>query len=168
LAFRALAQGERFDRGWTLLSQTYKRTVSIPENKVSLSTTDATEPAILMALITPKASPSNRGSQQVLISFAAIMLGFSGLIAWPVELRTSREATARRRDSCVEKIEAKQKAQLKAAVAWIKFRDAHCVFATAPYEGGSMAPTISYGCLAAMTKSRTEELKRVLENLLTQ
>jgi uncharacterized protein YecT (DUF1311 family) len=153
-----------------------------------------------MALMKPRASPSNRGRQQVLIPFVAVMLGLSGMSAWPGGPRTSWGATAQGRDSCadpqtqaainacagqeykeadaalntvyrqlMEKVEAKQKAQLKAAqVAWVKFRDAHCAFATALYEGGSMAPTISYGCLTAMTKSRTEELKRVLENLLTQ
>jgi len=34
LTFRALHQSERFDRGWKLLSETYKPTVEIPENVV--------------------------------------------------------------------------------------------------------------------------------------
>ncbi|MGH8523360.1 MAG: hypothetical protein ACREXY_03860 [Gammaproteobacteria bacterium] len=34
LTFRALHQSERFDRGWKLLSQTYKGTVEIPKNIV--------------------------------------------------------------------------------------------------------------------------------------
>ncbi|MGH8524166.1 MAG: hypothetical protein ACREXY_08125 [Gammaproteobacteria bacterium] len=36
LTFRALHQSERFDRGWRLLAETYKRTVDIPENVVLL------------------------------------------------------------------------------------------------------------------------------------
>jgi hypothetical protein len=34
LTLRALLQSDRFDRAWTLLSGTYKRTVSIPENVI--------------------------------------------------------------------------------------------------------------------------------------
>ena len=34
LTLRALAQSDRFERGWKLLSNTYKRAVSIPENVV--------------------------------------------------------------------------------------------------------------------------------------
>jgi hypothetical protein len=37
LTFRALAQSERFDLGWLLLAGTYRRTVSLPENIVSLA-----------------------------------------------------------------------------------------------------------------------------------
>ncbi len=34
LTLRALHQSERFERGWKLLSSTYKRIVEIPENVV--------------------------------------------------------------------------------------------------------------------------------------
>ena len=39
LTFRALAQSDRFDRGWALLAKTYKRHVVVPENVVSISST---------------------------------------------------------------------------------------------------------------------------------
>jgi hypothetical protein len=37
LTFRALAQSERFDRGWNLLAATYKTRVSVPDNIVAFS-----------------------------------------------------------------------------------------------------------------------------------
>ncbi len=37
LTFRALAQSERFDRGWALVAKTYKRHVAIPANVISIS-----------------------------------------------------------------------------------------------------------------------------------
>ena len=38
LTFRAMAQSDRFDRGWELVAKTYKKHVALPENVVSLST----------------------------------------------------------------------------------------------------------------------------------
>ena len=35
LTFRALAQSDRFERGWSLLSATYKSDVALPENVVA-------------------------------------------------------------------------------------------------------------------------------------
>jgi hypothetical protein len=37
LTFRALAQSDRFDRGWGLLAKTYKRHVAVPEDIVSIN-----------------------------------------------------------------------------------------------------------------------------------
>ncbi len=37
LTFRALAQSERFERGWTLVAKTYKGHVAVPANVISLS-----------------------------------------------------------------------------------------------------------------------------------
>jgi hypothetical protein len=37
LTFRALAQSDRFDLGWTLLASTYCRSVSLPDNVISLA-----------------------------------------------------------------------------------------------------------------------------------
>jgi hypothetical protein len=37
LTFRALAQSDRFDLGWLLLASTYRRTVSLPDNVISLA-----------------------------------------------------------------------------------------------------------------------------------
>jgi uncharacterized protein YecT (DUF1311 family) len=59
-----------------------------------------------------------------------------------------------------------RRAQLKAAqVAWLKFRDAHCRFDSAQYGEGSVVPTLYYGCVTTLTKARTEDLKKNLENL---
>ncbi len=38
LTFRALAQSDRFERGWALVAATYRRHVMIPANIVSIST----------------------------------------------------------------------------------------------------------------------------------
>lgn len=37
LTFRAMAQSDRFDRGWDLVAKTYKKHVAIPENVVPIS-----------------------------------------------------------------------------------------------------------------------------------
>jgi pentatricopeptide repeat protein len=36
LTFRALAQSDRFDNAWRLVSQMYKKHISLPENVVAL------------------------------------------------------------------------------------------------------------------------------------
>jgi hypothetical protein len=36
LTFRSLAQSNRFDRGWTLLAETYRKAVSVPSNVLPL------------------------------------------------------------------------------------------------------------------------------------
>jgi len=41
LTFRAMAQSDRFDRGWALVAKTYKHDVAIPENIVAISTARA-------------------------------------------------------------------------------------------------------------------------------
>jgi uncharacterized protein YecT (DUF1311 family) len=45
--------------------------------------------------------------------------------------------------------------------AWIAFRDAECVAQSFPYQGGSMQALIVNDCLNALTKTRTEDLRRV-------
>ncbi len=37
LTFRALAQSDRFDRGWALVAKTYQREVELPENVIAIS-----------------------------------------------------------------------------------------------------------------------------------
>ncbi len=37
LTFRALAQSDRFQRGWTLVASTYKRHVAVPENTIAIT-----------------------------------------------------------------------------------------------------------------------------------
>lgn len=43
--------------------------------------------------------------------------------------------------------------------AWIGFRDAECAFESSAVEGGSAQPMVRNGCLAALTKARTERLE---------
>ena len=62
-------------------------------------------------------------------------------------------------------VSARRKPKLVAAQqAWLKFRDASCVFERSEVEGGSMAPMIYSGCLATVTEQRTKDLERYLDN----
>lgn len=54
-------------------------------------------------------------------------------------------------------------ALLTAQRAWLKYRDANCDFAAMPYLGGTLHPVILLTCLESMTRTRTEELRAMLE-----
>lgn len=61
-------------------------------------------------------------------------------------------------------LESFRKQKLIAAqLAWIKFRDTTCEFERSRYEGGSIAPTIYFGCLRNTTKLRTQQLQEYLK-----
>ena len=47
--------------------------------------------------------------------------------------------------------------------AWLTYRDANCEFERSQFEGGSIVPTVYYGCLTRMTQARTAELQQQLE-----
>lgn len=49
---------------------------------------------------------------------------------------------------------------IAAEQAWLTFRDAYCDFVQAQYAGGSIQPTVYYGCLTQLTTDRTAELQR--------
>ncbi|BAY27328.1 hypothetical protein NIES2100_71510 [Calothrix sp. NIES-2100] len=51
---------------------------------------------------------------------------------------------------------------ITAQQAWIKFRDTSCQFETSQYEGGTIAPTIYFGCLEKTTQQRTQQLQEYL------
>lgn len=40
LTFRALCQSERFERAWSLLGETYKRSVALPRNVIAFKRRD--------------------------------------------------------------------------------------------------------------------------------
>ncbi|MDZ8240030.1 MAG: lysozyme inhibitor LprI family protein [Nostoc sp. ChiQUE01a] len=52
---------------------------------------------------------------------------------------------------------------ITAQQAWLKFRDTTCEFERSEYEGGSIAPTIYFGCLENTTKERTQQLQEYLK-----
>lgn len=59
-----------------------------------------------------------------------------------------------------KRLPASQQAQLKAAqVAWLKFRDASCVFESSGVEGGSAHTMIYLNCLAGTTTDRIKSLQ---------
>lgn len=47
----------------------------------------------------------------------------------------------------------------KAQIAWLKFRDLHCLCESKEHEGGSMESLIYIECLAIMTEERVKQLK---------
>ncbi|MDO9415013.1 lysozyme inhibitor LprI family protein [Pararhizobium sp.] len=55
-------------------------------------------------------------------------------------------------------VEALKKAQR----AWIAYRDGQCELSGFSARGGSMEPMLVSGCLADLTKKRTQELKDLL------
>lgn len=62
-------------------------------------------------------------------------------------------------------LERSRKQKLIAAqLAWLKFRDTNCDFERSRYEGGSIAPSIYFGCLENTTKLRTQQLQEYLKS----
>ena len=55
--------------------------------------------------------------------------------------------------------ESRRNKLIEAQKLWIEFRDAKCDFERSAVEGGSMAPTIYYGCLEQTTETRTKQLQ---------
>jgi len=59
-----------------------------------------------------------------------------------------------------------QRAQLKAAeLAWIKYRDTDCEFASSFYKGGTMRPMIESFCKTDVTNARMKELREQIKTL---
>jgi uncharacterized protein YecT (DUF1311 family) len=52
---------------------------------------------------------------------------------------------------------------ITAQQAWVKFKDTSCEFERSRYEGGSIAPTIYFGCLEKTTQQRTQQLQEYLK-----
>ena len=53
----------------------------------------------------------------------------------------------------------RQEALKQAQRDWIKYRDSHCKSEAASVQGGTLYGAIMNGCLAEVTKDRTEKLK---------
>jgi len=47
---------------------------------------------------------------------------------------------------------------------WLKFRDSHCKFETAQYDGGSIQPLIYSTCLEDLTQKRIAVIKASIKN----
>ncbi|MCL1463784.1 lysozyme inhibitor LprI family protein [Argonema galeatum] len=60
---------------------------------------------------------------------------------------------------------ARKQKLVTAQQAWLRFRDASCVFERSEVEGGTMAPMIYSGCLATVTEQRTKDLERYLDSV---
>lgn len=59
--------------------------------------------------------------------------------------------------------------KLRAAqLAWIKFRDTHCDYASVLNKGGSVYPMVYSFCLAKETDARTKQLQEILREGLEQ
>ncbi len=49
--------------------------------------------------------------------------------------------------------------------AWLKYRDAQCQLAALDSRGGSIWLLINSGCLASLTRQRTQELKELIDGV---
>ncbi|MGF1521452.1 MAG: lysozyme inhibitor LprI family protein [Leptolyngbyaceae cyanobacterium] len=49
---------------------------------------------------------------------------------------------------------------LAAEQTWITYRDLNCEFVQSQFEGGSIQPTVYFGCLTQLTQARTAELEQ--------
>jgi uncharacterized protein YecT (DUF1311 family) len=49
---------------------------------------------------------------------------------------------------------------IAAEQAWLEFRDAYCEFVQTQYAGGSIQPTVYYGCLTQLTQDRLAALEQ--------
>jgi uncharacterized protein YecT (DUF1311 family) len=59
-----------------------------------------------------------------------------------------------------KRLNSGQQVQLKQAqVAWLKFRDAHCVFESSGVEGGSAHTMIYLNCMTSVTQDRTQAIQ---------
>ncbi|KST62862.1 hypothetical protein BC008_11165 [Mastigocoleus testarum BC008] len=58
--------------------------------------------------------------------------------------------------------ESRRKKLVAAQQVWIRFRDTSCDFERSSVEGGTLAPTIYYGCLGETTQARTKKLKQYI------
>jgi uncharacterized protein YecT (DUF1311 family) len=64
----------------------------------------------------------------------------------------------------VAKLEGKEIDQLKEAQrAWLTYRDAECRYTVRQNEGGSIYPTVWFGCLTQQTETRTKQLQAHLD-----
>lgn len=54
---------------------------------------------------------------------------------------------------------SQEDALIAAEKAWIDFRDGNCAFEQAQYAGGSIQPTVYYGCLTTSTLDRIDRLQ---------
>lgn len=57
------------------------------------------------------------------------------------------------RERSLEKLKAAQ-------LAWSRYRDAQCDADEQQYEGGTIAPSIKFGCLKELSDRRAEELRK--------
>lgn len=57
----------------------------------------------------------------------------------------------------------REKLLIDAELAWIRFRDINCAFEKSSYEGGSIAPSVYYGCIEQITKQRIQKLEGYLK-----
>jgi uncharacterized protein YecT (DUF1311 family) len=69
----------------------------------------------------------------------------------------------------ISRLDKEQRSQLRIAQrAWVKFRDAHCKFASMESGGGTMYQTLYYECLKAISESRITDLEKALKSLLNR
>lgn len=70
------------------------------------------------------------------------------------------KAAARRRDAYLEAGQVPAVIMLRDAQrAWIPFRDQACAVESTLMRGGTAQPLLKWGCMARLTRQRTEDLR---------
>lgn len=75
--------------------------------------------------------------------------------------KLTRKAMVDTDASLSDNLKGAEKALIAAQRAWIAYRDTQCELAGFDARGGSMEPMLVSGCMAEMTRARTEELKDI-------
>lgn len=94
--------------------------------------------------------------QEYLRADAALNAQWSVTAAHMKEMDEGSHATEDGRPSYFEALLAAQR-------AWIAYRDAHCRSEGYIFRGGSMEPLMVSTCKTSLTKTRTEQLKDLVE-----
>lgn len=81
------------------------------------------------------------------------------------QYKVTRDLMRQRDADADEWTKGAEKALVSAQRAWVAYRDAQCASYGFQARGGSMEPMLIYGCQADLTRKRTEELKKLTDQL---
>lgn len=73
----------------------------------------------------------------------------------------TKQAEAEQDSRLPDELKGAEEALVSAQRAWIAFRDTQCKLVGFEARGGSMEPMLVSGCMALMTRKRSEELRDI-------
>jgi len=80
-------------------------------------------------------------------------------VLWPMVRDYMRQVDSREE----EKMKGAEAALLKAQRGWIDYRDGHCETTGFYARGGTLEPLLVFSCKTELTRDRTEELLRLMQ-----